>query len=128
MGNGRTLVDVTVANPLSATLYPASRSAGSPAVAAERAFDRKIDKYSKLFLSGDGSSEVEFVPLAVTALGVWDERSLRWLRRFSDVCAAATSVSPGIALASLMAKLSVALWRGNSRMIRAEVPVDNEGP
>ncbi len=64
------------------------------------------------------------MPLAVTALDVWDERSLRWLRRLSDVCAAATSVSPGTALASLMTKLSVALWRANSCMIRAEVPSD----
>ena len=42
------------------------------------------------------------MPLAVTALGVWDDLSLRWLRGFSNVCAAATSVSSGMALTSLM--------------------------
>jgi hypothetical protein len=124
LGNGRTLVDITVVNPHKAAFPTASRTAGSPAVAAERAFDKKVDKYAKLFPTGADASE--FVPLAVTALGVWDERSLRWLRRFSDVCAAATSVSPGTALASLMTKLSVALWRGNSRMIRASRTSDTD--
>ena len=60
-----------------------------------------------------------FTPLAVTAFGVWDERSLRWLRRFSDARAAANAAVPGEAFASLMARLSVAIWRGNSRMLRA---------
>ncbi len=41
-------------------------------------------------------------PLAVTAMGVWDDRSLRWLRTFSEVCAAAMVADPGSAFASLI--------------------------
>ena len=70
-------------------------------------------KYQERF-AGSASA---FIPLAVTALGVWDERSLRWLRRFSDACAAATATPVGLAFSSLMTRLSVALWRGNSQML-----------
>jgi hypothetical protein len=119
MGDGRTYVDVTVVNAFSAAHLTASRSAGSPALAAERAYDRKVSKYTSLFTADATAFSDKFVPLAVTALGVWDERSLRWLRRFSDVCAAATSEDSGSAWARLMTRLSIALWRDNSRMMRA---------
>ena len=119
LGDGRTYVDVTVANPFSVAHLTATRSAGSPAVAAEIAYDRKVAKYQTHFNIANGPQTSNFVPLAVTAMGVWDERSLRWLRKFSDVCAAATAADPGSLFASLMTKLSVALWRGNSRMLRA---------
>jgi hypothetical protein len=119
LGDGRTYVDVTVVNPFAAAHLSASRSAGSPASAAVRAFDKKVVKYQSLFPSGTGSMVSKFVPLAVTAMGVWDERSLRWLRHFSDVCAAASASSPGTVFSSLMTRLSVALWRGNSRMMRS---------
>jgi hypothetical protein len=119
LGDGRTYVDVTVVNAFSAAYLSASRSAGSPAFAAERAFNRKVEKYAPLFATDAALRQRQFIPLAVTAMGVWDERSLRWLRHFSDVCAAATSVDPGSSFASLMTKLSIALWRGNSRMMRA---------
>jgi hypothetical protein len=117
LGNGRTYVDVTVVNAYSAAHLTASRSAGSPARAAELAFNRKIAKYEDQF--DEVGPSRQFVPLAVTALGVWDERSVQWLRRFSAVCAAASSMDVGVAFASLMTKLSIALWRGNSRMMRA---------
>jgi hypothetical protein len=119
LGDGRTYVDVTVVNAFTAAHLTASRSAGSPALAAEHAFDRKTAKYADQFGVGSAGPSHTFVPLATTALGVWDERSLRWLRRFSDVCAAATSMDSGRAFASLMTKLSIALWRGNSKMLRA---------
>jgi hypothetical protein len=119
LGDGRTYVDVTVVNAYSAAHLTASRSAGSPARAAELAFDRKTAKYAEQFAEDSGSSLRKFVPLAVTTLGVWDERSLRWLRRFSAVCAAASSIDSGQAFASLMTNLSLALWRGNSKMMRA---------
>ena len=119
MGDGRTYVDVTVVNAFSAAHLSASRSAGSPALAAERAYDRKVSKYTSLFPADASPVSEKFVPLAVTAVGVWDERSLRWLRRFSDVCAAALSEDTGSAWARLMTILSIALWRDNSRMMRA---------
>jgi hypothetical protein len=119
MGDGRTYADVTVVNAFLAAHLTASRSAGSPALAAERAYDRKVSKYTALFAADATPFSEKFIPLAVTALGVWDERSLRWLRRFSDVCAAATSEDTGSAWARLMTKLSIALWRDNSRMMRA---------
>jgi hypothetical protein len=119
LGDGRTYVDVTVVNPFAAAHLSASRSAGSPAFAAARAYDKKVSKYERLFSSGSGSSAPKFVPLAVTAMGVWDERSLRWLRKFSDVCAAASASCQGAMFASLMTRLSVALWIGNSRMMRS---------
>jgi hypothetical protein len=121
LGDGRALVDVTVANPCSEARLTASRRAGSPAFAAEQAYDRKVAKYHELLAAVPHPPA--FTPLAVTALGVWDERSLRWLRRFSDTCAAATAAEPGHMFASLMTRLSVALWRGNSRMLRAAPPV-----
>jgi hypothetical protein len=120
LGDGRTYVDVTVVNAYSAAHLTASRSAGSPARAAEVAFDRKVVKYADQFDEADAFRK--FVPLAVTALGVWDERSLQWLRRFSAVCAAASSMDVGLAFTSLMTRLSIALWRGNSRMMRAGRP------
>jgi hypothetical protein len=125
LGSGRTYVDVTVVNAFSDAHLTASRSADSPALAAERAYDRKVAKYTQQFAPPAGVSDGlrrQFVPLAVTALGVWDERSLRWLRLFSAVCAAATSLDVGSYFASLMLKLSVALWRGNSRMLRSGCP------
>ena len=108
MGDGRAFVDLTVVNPFSVAHLSASRSAGSPALAAERAFNRKVAKYASL-LNPDDGSVAHFVPLAVTALGIWDECSLRWLRQFANVCVAATAVDPGLTLAALMMRLSVAL-------------------
>ena len=64
---------------------------------------------------------VTFVPLAVGALRVCDERSLRWLKRFSGVCAVAIGEVIGTTFATLMHKLSGSLWRGNSRMLRVVV-------
>jgi hypothetical protein len=125
LGDGRTFLDVTVVNPFAAARLHAARSAGSPAVAAAHAFDAKVTKYQRDFPPAPGFLATRFVPLAVTALGVWDERSLRWLRKFSDVCAAATSTCPGVAFASLMQRLSVVLWRGNSRMMRAARSLDS---
>jgi hypothetical protein len=116
LGDGRTLVDVTVVNSFSEARLTAATSAGSPAVAAESAFNKKAAKYASWF---QPSGVTKFVPLAVTTLGVWDHRSLYWLRTFSDVCAAAKSMNRGVFFASLMTQLSVALWRGNSWMIRA---------
>ena len=120
LGDGRALVDVTVVNPFSAARLTASRRAGSPAFAAEQAYDRKVMKYHELLAAAVHLAA--FTPLAVTAFGVWDEWSLRWLRRFSEACAAATTAVPREAFASLMARISVALWRGNSRMLRGASP------
>ena len=44
------------------------------------------------------------MPIAVTTLGVWDERSLRWLRGLSNVCAASKDKFPATCFASLMIK------------------------
>lgn len=44
LGDGRTLLDVTVVNPYTAARIRASRLAGSPAVAAEEAYDKKVKK------------------------------------------------------------------------------------
>ncbi|MBU6430569.1 MAG: hypothetical protein KGR26_16240, partial [Cyanobacteria bacterium REEB65] len=71
LGDGRTYVDVTVVNAYSAAHLTASRSAGSPARAAEVAFNRKLAKYADQF--DEACPSRKFVPLAVTALGVWDE-------------------------------------------------------
>ncbi len=103
-------MDVTVANPCSEARLTAYS-------AAEQAYDCKVAKYHELLAAV--SHLPAFTPLAVTALGVWDERSLRWRHRFSDTCAAATAAEPGHMFASLMTRLSAALWHGNSRMLRA---------
>ena len=121
LGDGRSLVDLTVASPFTAACQTNSRIAGSPAAAAISAYDRKLTKWRSLLDSHSLDEEQlasRFQPLAVTALGVWDERSLRWLRRFSDVCAAAAGTDGGSAFSSLMTWLSVALWKGNSRLER----------
>ena len=122
LGNGRTLIDLTVASPFSAACANASRLAGTPAAAAEAAHDRKTREWTAL-LDSNGLDAVQmvtqFVPLAGTAMGVWDCRSLRWLKLFLDACAASTGEAAGSYFYSFMMKLSVALWRANSRIIRA---------
>ena len=93
LGNGITLVDLTVASPLSTAYTNDSRFAGTPAAAAEAAHDRKMRDWRALLDTNgvDPSGMVtEFVTLAVTALGVWDSRSLLSLKRFSNVCAASS--------------------------------------
>ena len=122
LGNGRTLADLTVASPFGTARQTSTRIAGSPAAAASDAYDRKLSKWQRLLADSGLDSRTlvsSFQPLAVTALGVWDERSLLWLRRFSDVCAASLGLDNGTAFADLMTRLSVALWRGNSRLLRA---------
>ena len=99
-----------------ARISPARR-AGSPAFAAAEAYDLKLDKYESLLT--DARSTVRFVPIAVTANGAYDARSLRWLQGFSRVCAAAEGTPASLAFATLMQRLSVALWRANSRLLRA---------
>ena len=99
-----------------ARISPA-RHAGSPAFAAAEAYDHKLVKYESLL--ADTSSAVRFVPIAVTAHGVYDARSLQWLQGFSRVCAAASGTPASLAFATLMQRLSVALWRANSRLLRA---------
>ena len=122
LGDGRSLADLTVASPFGAARQTASRLAGSPATAATNAYDQKIVGWRRLLNAHQLDEEQlvsKFQPLALTAMGVWDERSLQWLRRFSDICAAAKGIDSGTAFASLMTSLSVALWRGNSRLMRA---------
>ena len=122
LGDGRTYADLTVTNPFAAARANVSIIAGSPASAAALAYDRKVRGWQALLEAAGVTPDLassKFAPLAVTAIGAWDERSLLWLKRFSAVCALATGEDTGLAFGSLMTKLSVALWRGNSRMIRA---------
>ena len=88
LGNGRSFVDLTVANPFASARVANSRSAGSPAAAAASAYDRKLRDWTTILESNCLDltlSSSTFVPLAVTALGVWDERSLLWLKKFSGI-------------------------------------------
>ena len=124
LGNCRTLADLTVASPLVAACQTSARYAGTPAAAATVAYDRKLSKWQYLLDSHQleaGDLASTFQPLSVTALGVWDERSLQWLKRFSSVCASARGVDGGAALSKHMShdSISVSLWRGNSHLIRA---------
>ena len=120
--SGRCLVDVPVASPFGAAGQKFTRIAGDPTAAASMAYDRKVAKWRLLLqnyvLEAD-HLDSSFQPFAVTALCCWDERSLLWLRKFSDVCAAASGVDKGTAFAGIMTRLSVTLWRGNSRLLRA---------
>ena len=76
LGSGRTLVDVTVKRPFAKAGHTSARHAGSPAAAAATAYDCKITKWRTLNkLEADGVSS-SFQPLAVTALGAWDESFL----------------------------------------------------
>ena len=118
-------MDLRVANPFAAARANVIHLAGSPAFAAASAYDRKVRGWQGLLEASGvapGLTSSKFAPLAVTAIGAWDERSLLWLKRFSAVCAAASGEDTGSALVSLMTRLSVALWRGNSHMIRALRP------
>ena len=122
MGDGRTLADLTVASPFGAACQTSSRIAGTPAAAASEAYDRKVLKWKRLLDDHELHDHMlvsTFQPLAVTALGVWDNRSFRWLRKFSDICASSLGIDNGSAFADLMTRLSVALWRGNSRLLRS---------
>ena len=119
LGDGRTLLDVTVVNPFTAARFRALRHAGSPAVAAKETFDNKVRKYADLLDCHSEGAQQRFVPLAVTAAGAWDERSTRWLRKFSAVCAEASGSDAGSFFSELMVRLAVALWRGNSAMLRS---------
>ena len=122
LGSGRCLVDVTVASPFGAAGQRFSRNPGNPAAAASMAYDRKMAKWNALLQTHSLDLEElssSFQPLAVTLLGVWEEGSLTWLKKFSDVCAAVSGSDKGSYFAGLMTRLSIALWRGNSRLIRA---------
>lgn len=121
LGSGRLLVDVTVASPFTAAGHLSTRLAGLPDAAAESAYDGKLAKWHRIIFVLQLNIEdfaSTFQPLAVTSLGVWEKCSMLWLRRSSDVCATASSVDQGTALSHLMARFSVALWKGNSRMLR----------
>lgn len=121
LGNGRSLVDVTVASPFATAGQTIRCNAGPPVAAAAGAYERKMAKWRNPLDQNQLDASVistAFQPLAVTTLGVWDERSLRWLKRFSDVCAISTGAERGSYFASLMIRLSVVLWRGNSRLTR----------
>ena len=116
-GGGRTLLDVTAVNAFAAARISPERCAVSPALAAADAYDRKVRKYESLL--PDGESVVRFVPVAWTASGVYDERSLRWLQEFSRVCASALGMTIGHAFDMLMQRLPVALLRHNSQLLCA---------
>jgi hypothetical protein len=84
---------VTVTNPFASVSQNFTRNAGNSAAAAANAYDRKTAKWRSLLAENSLKvSEIStfFQPIAVTALGVKNERSLKWLKRFSDVCAVAT--------------------------------------
>ena len=125
LGDGRTLLDVTVVNAFSDARTNPARRAGSPAVAAEDAFNRKVVKYEDLF--AESGAREKFVPIAVTAHGVFDERSLRWLGGFAGVCAAARGRPSSAEYDALLQRFSVALWRGNSRMLRVGSSFESAG-
>ena len=115
------LADLTVASPFGVACQLSTRLAGSRAAAVSNAYERKLNCWNKLLNEQQLDPSLlstSFQPLAVTALGAGDERSLRWLKQFSDVCAAALGTDSGSAFAELMARLPVALWRGNSRLLR----------
>ena len=113
LGSGRTLVDVTVKSLFAKAGHTSARLAGSPAAAAATAYDSKINKWRTLLannqLEADEISS-SFQPLAVTALGAWDERFLLWLKRFSDACAIARGTDKGTGFSQLMTRLPIALW------------------
>ena len=121
LGNWRTLVDVTIASPFAAGGQVSTISAGFPAAAAATAYDRKVSKWRALLSDhqlDEENKSVSFQPIAITAMGAYDERSLLWLKKFSDICASAKGIDKGLAFSDLMEKISVALWRGNSRLLR----------
>ena len=63
--------------------------------------------------------EYAFQPLAVSAVGVWEESALRWLK--FTLCSELEHKLGGKRCehaARLMTALSVALWRGNARLLR----------
>ena len=122
LGSGRTLVDVTVKSPFAKAGHTSARFAGSPAAAAATAYDSKINKWRTLLANNhleDDEVSSSFQPLVVTALGVWDECSLLWLKRFSDACAIARGTDKCTGFSQLMTRLSIALWKDNSRLMRA---------
>jgi len=110
-----THVDVTVSSPWNVKLSATQQAMGAeaaPAVAAER----KLRLYQHNLTS---PSEFHFVPLAVSAAGVWESKALKWLTQ--DFATELEHRKGGLRAdhaAELMINLSVALWRQNSRMLR----------
>ena len=105
LGNCLTLADLTVASPFVGRAKLLHVMAGTPAVAATLAYDRKLSKWQRLLDSHQleaGELASTFQPLSVTALGDWDERSLLWLKCFSSICAAARGIDASAALTKLM--------------------------
>ena len=89
-----------------------TRLACLPAVAPESAYDTKFDKWHRMIL--DHQLNIEklastFQLLAVSLFNVYKNRSLLWLRRYSNVCAGASSVNIGTAFSNPVSRLFVAL-------------------
>ena len=113
---------MTIASPFVAGGQVSTISAGFPAAAAATAYDRKVSKWQALLSDHQLDVEIDsvsFQPIAITAMGAYDEWSLLWLKKFSDICASARGIDKGLAYSDLTKRISVALWRGNSRLLRA---------
>ena len=60
-----------------------------------------------------------FAPVAMTALGVLDVRSVAFLRRLASFAAARKGELVGVTTNRLFMSMSIALWRAQAKMINA---------
>ena len=104
----RTLIDVSIRSPFAAAIIAVS--AGNACAAAANGYSMKMAKYASRF----AGSEVTFMPVCITTLGVYDARGLQFLTRLAKRAAAARHEGDADGSArELRHAIAVSLWRWN---------------
>ena len=124
-GKPKTAFDVTVVSPLAQNCYNHTVR-GDSKVVLEHAVNGKVDKYRRLNLPQD----IDFIPLAVTTFGAWEEVALANIVEIAAHQAHNTGKEKANIKRHLLQKLSVCIQRENAEMLiarRPELPAHVDG-
>ena len=112
---GRPLaIDVTVSHPSQSTTSLRARGEAS---ASERAAERREAEKERRYKAKCGAKGVDFLAAAVCCFGGWLGDSEAVVGELADRIAYSTGLAASVAKAQLWQQLSIALWRGNARLI-----------
>ena len=110
--------DVTVVNPLQASLVRRAAFNTAAGHALNYAFDRKMNKHE----AACKRKGMVFLPLPVESLGGWHELALLQIRKIGSAQAMQLGKEEGEAIAHVFQRLSVLLVKGNAALLLNRIP------
>ena len=116
-GGKDTAIDLTVVNPLQATLV--ERAAEDPGFALSHRYNDKMNKH------GDACAGVGivFIPMPVETMGGWHDASVNQIRKIGSSLARQTGQEDSMTISHLFQRLSILLVKGNAALLLNRIPL-----